>query len=138
MIVQLHRRISTPKQTLGDMYVFDENKMIFHCKTLELPWLENKSRVSCIPKGNYECKYTVSPRFKRKLYLITNVPNRSGVRIHPGNYYTQIQGCILVGDVHKDINKDQQLDVVHSGNTHTKLVTILEEENFELQIYDFT
>ena len=35
-------------------FLFDSNEEIFKCKTLELPDLDNKSRVSCIPYGEYD------------------------------------------------------------------------------------
>ena len=44
-------------------------------------------------------------------------PGRSGVCIHKGNYFTQILGCIIVGDSHTDINKDGYKDVTNSGKT---------------------
>lgn len=56
----------------------------FLYKTLELPWLDNKRQVSCIPAGQYECKIVQSPRFGR-VYQVAKVPGRSQILIHWGN-----------------------------------------------------
>ena len=46
------------------------------------------------------------------------------ILIHSGNYFTDILGCILVGESFKEINHDGYLDVVNSKVTLSKLVTI--------------
>lgn len=70
----------------------------FECYTLERPWLDNKSSISCIPVGTYKCFWTWSPRFKRRVYLVAGVTGRDGIRIHPANIYTQLNGCIALGE----------------------------------------
>lgn len=75
--------------------------------TGELPWIGNKRMVSCIP-GNHEYKvrWTYSPKFKRMMYIVKNVPNRSGIRIHSANWVgdakyglkSQVLGCITLGE----------------------------------------
>ena len=78
-------------QTLGSMTCIKDDGQLFVCKTLELPWRNNESNVSCIPKGVYTCKYTRSAHFSQMkghdvyTYEITNVPGRAGVRIHSAN-----------------------------------------------------
>lgn len=66
-------------------------------QTVERPWLNNANNVSCIPPGDYICTMTMSNRFKKMLYLVRDVPNRSGIRIHSANYATELQGCIAPG-----------------------------------------
>lgn len=74
-------------------------------RTGELQDLNNKSGMSCIPTGEYTCMWTYSPSFKRHMYLVCNVHNRSGIRIHSANYVgrqdlgyrQQLQGCIALG-----------------------------------------
>lgn len=73
--------------------------------TLELPWRDNAPRVSCIPSGQYLCRFCYSPAFKKDLYRLQDVPGRSGVLVHAGNWAGDIslgfrassQGCIVVG-----------------------------------------
>ena len=52
---------------------------------------------TAIPFGKYSVVYTHSPKFKRKLPLLLNVPQFEGIRIHPGNTAEDSLGCILVG-----------------------------------------
>lgn len=54
---------------------------------------------TAIPVGLYEIRVTFSSRFKRDLPLLVDVPQFSGIRIHPGNTVEDTEGCILVGDV---------------------------------------
>jgi hypothetical protein len=115
------RNEGTGLQTLGEMTFGD-----FKCKTLELPWLNNQSKISCIPYGQYTCeKKYATAAIPYQHVTILNVPNRSGIAIHKANYYTQLRGCIAVGENQVDINKDGQKDVTNSGSTFDKLMELL-------------
>lgn len=67
------------------------------CWTLELPWLDNKRNVSCIPPGTYDVIKRQSKTFKGWVCELQDVPGRDGVLIHQGNTKKDIRGCILVG-----------------------------------------
>ena len=115
--VVIIRRVYEPKQTLGILHVIDDTKIIFTCKTLELPWKGNKPTISCVPPGSYPLIYERSPKFGMDLYELKDVPGRSETKFHIGNFYSQIQGCILIGDWHLDINGDGYRDVRNSRKT---------------------
>lgn len=52
---------------------------------------------TAIPYGEYELEVTWSPRFKRDMVLVKNVPNFTGIRLHWGATARQSSGCILGG-----------------------------------------
>ena len=56
--------------------------------------LENADFI--IPPGIYPLKRTWSPRFKKLLPEITDVPQRDGIRIHAGSLPEHSKGCILL------------------------------------------
>lgn len=65
--------------------------------TLEKPWRDNATSVSCIPAGLYRFTLEPSPRFGRPLYRAVNVPGRSAILIHPANLERELEGCIALG-----------------------------------------
>jgi len=72
--------------------------------TVERPWLSNKAYKSCIPDGVYVMEKRRSPVVERTSggdYLdgweITDVPGRTFIMIHPGNWPHNFEGCIGVG-----------------------------------------
>ena len=140
--VQCFRTYADANQTLGVFVVTGERGPELVCRTLELPDKQNASNISRIPEGEYKCKYTQSASLKDKnglplkTYEILNVPKRGGVRIHSGNFASQIRGCILLGAAHKDINDDGNLDVIHSGQTLINFEQLMEYKDFTLEIID--
>lgn len=69
-----------------------EGKLI--CKTIELPWKNNETKVSCIPEGKYFIRKRYSKRFQWHLEII-NVKNRSLILFHPANNaLRELKGCI--------------------------------------------
>ena len=59
------------------------------CSTLE-------NRDYLIPALIYRVSVTNSPKFRRLLPLLLQVPGRTGIRIHRGTRPEHSQGCILV------------------------------------------
>ena len=64
------------------------------CHTIELPWKQNETRVSCIPEG----EYFIAKRYSRKFHWhleVLDVKNRSFILFHPANNALQeFKGCI--------------------------------------------
>ncbi len=49
-----------------------------------------------IPALIYKVQVTQSPRFKRPLPILIQVPGRSGIRFHRGSQPEHSKGCILI------------------------------------------
>lgn len=66
----------------------------FLCFSIELPWLQNRKKISCIPEGRYELEERYSEKFKQH-WEVKNVPKRSGILLHTANNaLKELQGCI--------------------------------------------
>ena len=81
---------------LGTFGVLKKGNVPF-CLTLERPWKNNEVNISCIPAGTYVCKRVMSPTHGNT-FEVTNVPGRTHVLFHKGNYLKNTLGCILVGE----------------------------------------
>jgi hypothetical protein len=75
------------------------------CYTIELPWLVNQRRISCIPEGEYILQNRFSPKLKWHFQLM-DVPGRDLILIHPANdAKLELLGCIAPVLVHTGIGK---------------------------------
>lgn len=95
------QRFRTTDVTFGQI-VLPSGQVIY---TLERPWHDNEPDISCIPTGTYLCVGHDSPRHPQTWQLI-NVPNRTEVLIHTGNFEKDTLGCILIGLKHDFDNSD--------------------------------
>jgi len=117
----VNRDQQNDKQSLGVCYVKDDNgKVIFKSESIERGWLDNQRRISCIPAGNYPVRLEHSNRFKKKLYEIYEVPNRSECKFHSANFARQLNGCIALGNKRVDIDGDGAKDVTNSRRVMAK------------------
>ena len=95
MIVNVKRTFKGSEYTIGKLYIDGH----YLCDTLE-DTVRNGVKIAgktAIPAGKYKVKKTMSPRFKKILPEILNVPGFSGVRIHSGNTAADTDGCLLLG-----------------------------------------
>ena len=65
--------------------------------TLEPQWMDNQKNISCIPAGTNICDDTNSQKFGYT-FEVKDVPNRTHILFHKGNYTHNTKGCILVGE----------------------------------------
>ncbi|EOG6896186.1 conserved hypothetical protein [Flavobacterium psychrophilum] len=66
----------------------------FICNTIELPWKNNETKVSCIPEGKYFIIKRYSKKFQWHLEVL-DVKNRSLILFHPANNaFHELNGCI--------------------------------------------
>ena len=132
MQLKLNRIFKTNTFTIGELYINEK----YVTDTLEdrvRPEGEKVYGKTAIPEGTYEVKLTHSPRFKKILPEILNVPNFSGIRIHTGNSSKDTEGCILVGtwDGEKEdwvgnsrIAFDELMALLEEATNNTEKVTI--------------
>jgi len=97
--LDLRRIWLTDASTVGELYVNGEFESYVLEDRYRPPPEAKVYGATCIPTGRYEIVITESPRFKRPLPLLLNVPGFSGVRIHPGNTAADTEGCLLPGRV---------------------------------------
>lgn len=117
-------RTYLPKVTIGNAQLISPfGGLLMNFKTVELPWLNNQFQISCIPVGIYEWVIYQSPKHGTVLLLL-NVPNRSMIEVHIGNFTRDILGCIVVGDEHTDLDFDGIMDVKNSKTTMKKLLSL--------------
>lgn len=133
MELKLNRIFLGSSATIGELLVNDKHL----CDTLEdrvRPEGEKVYGKTAIPEGTYEVKLTHSPRFKKILPEILNVPNFSGIRIHTGNSSKDTEGCILVGtwdgekeDWIKDsrIAFNKLMSLLQSAEDKKEIITII-------------
>ena len=128
MRIVITRGIDSNVQNLGVLQILDDfDEPIFTCAKLELPYLDNQSRISSVPVGIYPAIKYDSPS-KGDVILLEQTGHRKYIEIHAGNFHRQILGCCLVGSGFKDINKDGAMDVIQSKNTMKKILSLLPED----------
>lgn len=129
MKLRLERKYFKDTYTIGNLYIDDS----FFCNTLE-----DKNRdvnkngkfdsgetkaygETCIPFGTYKVVVNMSPKFKRELPRLLDVPSFEGILIHRGNTTKDSAGCILVGE-NKAVGK-----VLNSTPYEERLVKMMKE-----------
>ena len=91
-VLELIRLEEAESGTLGILKIQKQIAMF----TLEPQDLLNKTSVSSIPAQQYICKRYLSPTYG-ETFKVTNVPDRSDILFHWGNWANDTEGCILVG-----------------------------------------
>lgn len=139
----LIRKYKKEDYCIGELYV----NSTFFCNTLEdkVRDINKNGTFDCgefkisghtaIPYGEYEVIVNYSPKFKRELPRLLNVPHFEGILIHRGNTNKDSSGCILVGE-----NKKKGM-VLNSTKYEVELVNILKKaltkgENITIEITD--
>jgi hypothetical protein len=126
--VVLTRNSDNGVETLGTLSVGDK----FQCQTLERPFRNNQPNISAIPTGTYTCSYKFMLRELSYRYQIMNVPNRSGIFFHAGNYFFNSLGCILVGSTPVLVNG--QMALQNSRTILNYFEMMMGKKDFQLKI----
>lgn len=125
MNLVLKRVFRDNTQTLGVLQILTTQGVCVRIlATIELPYRNNQKNISCIPEGRYRVRERYSSKFGNHIEVL-DVPNRSLILIHKGNYNQDTEGCIIVGQYFEDINHDGNLDVANSGRSMKSLMDFL-------------
>ena len=93
-------------------------------RSFTYPTIENADFI--IPAGTYPLNRTWSPKFKKLLPIIEEVPEREGIRIHTGTKPEHSTGCVLVTPM-AAANLDIMFNYIEKN---------YEDENVQIKIID--
>lgn len=104
---KITRTTRTEESTIGKFRAYAaDGSLILELCTLENPWRSNERMVSCIPAGKYGLEKRTDSGWnaghKEKFDIgyvvgLTNVPDRTYILFHEGNWAKNTDGCILLG-----------------------------------------
>lgn len=130
MYIKINRFYQNTNQTMGVCTVFDnDNIPRFSAISLERGWRNNETNISCVPVGEYSLCLEHSNRFKKLLWELKDVPNRSECKFHSSNFWHELNGCIALGSQSLNIGGDKELDVINSKETMTRFEDTLRPMN---------
>jgi hypothetical protein len=136
----LYRNTDNGTETRGS-FTGNSQTGQYKCLTLERPWLNNDPDVSCIPPGVYQCIWNLSPHLTILAghnvftYELQNVPNRSGIRIHPANKVSQLEGCVAPGLSYGELPGDTEPDILSSTVAFDAIHDLFGGEPFMLTVH---
>ena len=113
MLIHLIRNQSEGASITGRLVINGR----WFCNTLERVGYE-------IPALCYQIRVTKSPKFKRLLPVVQNVPQRTGIRFHRGTKPQHSTGCIL-------LPADKEIELTNLLNS------IQHEEEIILDVSDY-
>lgn len=126
MKLTLQRYLFDNDYTMGLLFIDG----LYFCDTIEDKFrgndLKNKKVAgeTCIPYGVYDVKITYSPKYKKNMPQLLDVPYFTGIRIHSGNTAKDSEGCVIVGI------KSENGKVLESRKTYNALMKRLETAKY--------
>jgi hypothetical protein len=96
MILEVKRKTESSKSIVGELWIDGQ----LECFTLEPSRLNPYHQGHpCVDAGGpYEIQLTLSPKMHYVTPEVLNVPGRSEIRLHVGNFPKDTEGCTLVGE----------------------------------------
>jgi hypothetical protein len=107
MTIRIDRKWKKAEYTISKVYI---NGRYFGCnaledtdrgllQTMQITELQRKKikGKTAIPRGYYDVRITYSPKYKRNMPLVVDVPAFSGIRLHSLNKPEDSEGCIGFG-----------------------------------------
>lgn len=125
MELYLPRIIIGGPTTLGHLFLQNDR----FCYTLEdqvrAPGIKIPGKTAIL-EGLYRIVVTYSPRFKRNLPLIMNVPMYAGIRIHRGATAANSEGCVIAG---YDLIRNDRVSSDTAADNLTRILLEHDEEH---------
>ena len=115
MLIQLIRNQPKASAITGRLVIDGR----WYCNTLERVGYQ-------IPALCYHVAVTQSPKFKRRLPIVQNVPQRTGIRFHRGTKPEHSTGCVLVPPEKECL---LTYNILKAQNAHEEII---------LEVIDFT
>ena len=115
MLIQLIRNQPKASAITGRLVINGR----WFCNTLERVGYQ-------IPALCYHVAVTQSPKFKRRLPIVQNVPQRTGIRFHRGTKPEHSTGCVLVPPEKECL---LTYNILKAQNAHEEII---------LEVTDFT
>ena len=136
MKLTLNRKFKGPAYTIGTLsidghFFCNTNEDTIRARPAVCPNTPKGRSCTCkekiyaktaIPSGTYKVTLQYSPKYKKKMPYLHDVPHFLGIMIHSGNTEVDSAGCIIVG---KNTVKGK---VLESRATFQRLYTMLEAE----------
>jgi hypothetical protein len=107
MTIRIDRQWKKAEYTISKVYI---NGRYYGCnaledtdrgllQTMQITELQRKKikGKTAIPRGYYDVRITYSPKYKRMMPLVVDVPAFSGIRLHSLNKPEDSEGCIGFG-----------------------------------------
>lgn len=123
----MHRLTFSAESTQGSLDVDG----VFFCYSLEPRRDQSQGKPYCIPCGTYPLVMQWSERFQRITPRLQDVPDFNAVEIHPGNFPSDTEGCLLVGQTRQPDfvgNSDLAFDALLSKILGERLTITYQEE----------
>jgi len=109
----------------GEMFIAG----LHACYTLE-------NYTDAIPEGRYEVVLYPSPSWNRMMPLLKDVPGRSYIEIHYGNYPEDYRGCIGVGQTQDPTTGDIFQTQAMFNALFPAIESACENEGCWIQVFD--
>jgi hypothetical protein len=96
---QVNRRFLKDTYTISDVnYKLNDGDWIWLCNGMEPPVGRlGVNGYTAIPTGQYQFIITMSPKFGFDVPLLLDVPGRTEIEWHPGDFPYDTEGCLCVG-----------------------------------------
>ena len=99
MHIHAHRNVFTENSTISNVTV-NGDFICFFLEDKDRKLEDGGTKVygrTAIPRGFYEIKMDYSPKYKKNMPHVLDVPQFEGIRIHPGNQADDTEGCLIPG-----------------------------------------